>query len=585
MKWNLSVFYQNDAQWQKDYDLLKGHIASLGTFKGKLNNYDDFLAYHMANEELTLLFYKVYPYASLGSDLNLKDPNKNNLRQQVYYLFSLVNQTTAYASPEIISIGQKKVMGFCQKDPLLKTYQFVYEKLFRSQEHILDEKGETILANFANASNIVTSLHQSLAIVDRTNETVVLSDGTNVEVSSANYAQLMENSLCDADRQLIFNALYKRYADNKSAFAATYELALKKLESNYKSRGFNSALEAKLYGDNIPVSVFKTLTETTYENTHLLKRYFELRRQILGLKKHNFYDRLLPLAKTDKKYTYEESYKLFVDSIKGMDKEFVDAQLQSLADGYVDVLPGDGKRTGAYSMGLYGSNPFILLNHNDTLDALFTLAHEAGHSAHTLLSNQNQPLAVADYTIFVAEIASTFNEHILLDHLLKKCESKSEKIVLLQQAIDAICATFYRQTLFATYEDRANELLASGQPINEQSLSQIFIDLYQHYYDIDITKEGQLRLEWAHVPHFFNSPFYVYQYATSFAASLKIYDNIKSGKKGAFNDFIGLLKSGGSDYPVNQAKKAGADLTNKETILAVFKRFEQLLDLLEETIK
>src|SRR5690606_11223939 len=301
-------------------------------------------------------------------------------------------------------------------------------------------------------------------------------------------------------------------------------------------------------------------------------------KKALKMDEYFTYDRFLALAKSDKKYPYEEAKQLFIDALNGFPKEFVDNQLDALKDGFVDAYPQDGKRTGAYSSGFYGHHPFILLNHNDTLDSVFTLAHEAGHSAHTIFSDKAQPMPISDYTIFVAELASTFNEHALLDHLLKKSNSKEENIELLNIAIDNIYSTFYRQTLFATYEYEANKLVQEGQPINEQNLSQIMINLYKHYYDLDITKEPGKQYVWAYIPHLFYTPFYVYQYATSFSASLKIYDNVKNNQKDAFDNYIKMLKLGGSMYPVDQAKVAGADLTNKETFLAVVKRMNELLD-------
>ena len=267
-----------------------------------------------------------------------------------------------------------------------------------------------------------------------------------------------------------------------------------------------------------------------------------------------------------------------------MPKEFIETQKDAILDGYVDVNPNDGKRTGAYSSGMFGHHPFILLNHNETLDSVFTLAHEAGHSAHTIFSNSNQPMPIIVIIIFVAEIASTFNEHLLLDHLLSVAKTKDERVELLESAINGILATFYRQTLFATYEYKANELVKNNVPITEQSLSKIMIDLYKHYYDIDITKEPGKQYVWAYIPHLFYTPFYVYQYATSFSASLKIYENIKAKKEEAYENYVSMLKSGGSKFPVDQAKLAGADLTNKETFMAVVNRLNNLIDLLENEL-
>src|SRR5690606_27724853 len=385
--------------------------------------------------------------------------------------------------------------------------------------------------------------------------------------------------------ELIFKTLYKKYVENKSAFAATYNLVLQQLAANAKSRNYESTLEAALFHNNIPQSVYLNLKDAAYENTAPLKRYIEIRKKALGLDAYHTYDRFLPLAKSDKKYPYEQAKELFIKSIQSFPEEFKKAQLEAIEDGFVDAYPQDGKRTGAYSSGFYGQHPFILLNHNDTLDSVFTLAHEAGHSAHTIFSNGAQPMPIADYTIFVAEIASTFNEHALLDYLVQNASTKQEKIELLTMAIDNIHSTFYRQVLFATYEFEANKLVAEGNPISEQNLSKIMIDLYQHYYGLDITKEPGKQYVWAYIPHLFHTPFYVYQYATSFAASLKIYDSVKSNVPGAFDNYVKMLKSGGSMYPVDQAKMAGADLTNKDTFLAVVKRLDALLDQLEEALK
>lgn len=580
-KWDLSVFYPNDEAWEKDFNLLKTEVAKFSNFKGKLGNFDDFLAYHKFDEEVTKLLYKVYAYAHLASDLNLKDTKKMQMNQQVGLVLSELNQLTSFISPEIIDLGKETVLGFVEKDEFLKPFKFPYEKLFRGQEHILDAKSEQLMSNFSPIRNIPTSLYQALSTIDRKDETIKLSDGSDVLVTQAQFRALIEDAKTPEDRKAIFESLYRKYVDNKTAFAATYNLVLQSLSANNKNRGYPSSLDAALFNNNIPTSVFHNLKDTAYENTHTLKRYIEIRKKALGMDEYFTYDRFLPLAKSGKKYPYDEAKTLFLESIKNFPKEFVDNQKDAIKDGFVDAQPQDGKRSGAYSSGMYGHHPFILLNHNDTLDAVFTLAHEAGHSAHSIFSDKAQPMAISNYTIFVAEIASTFNEHALLDYLLEKSNSKQEKIELLSLAIDNIHSTFYRQTLFATYEYEANKLVSEGKPVNEKALSQIMIDLYQHYYGLDITKEPGKQYVWAYIPHLFYTPFYVYQYATAFSASLKIYDNVKSNTPKAFDNYIDMLKTGGSMYPVDEAKIAGADLTKKESFLAVVKRMESLLDQLE----
>ena len=582
--WDLSPFYESMEAWEKDFDSLKGKIDLIASFKGKLGNQKDLKAFYQFEEELTALFYRLYAYVHLMSDLNLKDQALQAKNQQIMMVIAKLNQMSSFVSPELIALGKDKVMSLLEGDDFLKTYTFPMEKLFHSQKHVLDEAQEGLLANFAPTRRIPSSLHQSLAIIDREDEEVTFSDGTTKKVGSSNWSSLMNEVPTAEDRKKVFEATFKRYKDNQSAFAATYQLVLLNLKANYQSRNYADALEAALYGNNIPTSVFHNLKDVAYENTAPLKRYINIRKKYLNLEEYHTYDRFLYIEKDDLKYPYEEAKQLFFDALEGFDEEFVANQKEALRDGFVDAYPKDGKRTGAYSSGLHGFHPYILLNHDDTLSSVMTLAHEAGHSAHSLFSHEAQPMPISSYTIFVAEIASTFNEQILQDHLIKIATTKQQKIVLLETAINRIMATFYRQTLFATYEFIANEKVKNGEPITANSLSQIFNDLYKHYYDLDLPKEIYAPYEWAYIPHLFNAPFYVYQYATSYAASYKIYQDVKNQVPQAMEKYKTMLKAGGSMYPVDEAKLAGADLTEKTPFLAVVTRLNELLDELEETL-
>jgi oligoendopeptidase F len=353
-----------------------------------------------------------------------------------------------------------------------------------------------------------------------------------------------------------------------------------------KNRNYDSCLESYLFNNNIPVEVYHTLTKVARENTKAVKKYLKLRKDYLGLEKHHTYDRFLELAKSDKEYEFEEAKDLFFKSINDFPEDFQAKAKEVLRDGFVDVYEQPGKRTGAYSSSMPDMHPFILLNYDKTLSNVFTVAHEAGHSMHSMYAAEAQPTSLQNYTIFVAEVASTFNEHNLLDYIIKESKaSKNEKIALLQRAIDDIMGTFYRQTLFAIYELEAHKLIESDQPITAEALSKIMIDLYKEFYDIDITEEGVKEFVWAYIPHLFYTPFYVYQYATSFAASLKIYENVKNKEENAFENYLNLLKSGGSDYPVKQVLNAGVDLTKDESFKAVVNRLEELVDELEVVLQ
>lgn len=583
--WNLAVFYQNLEEWNKDLKKLPKHIDILASYKGKLNDLKNFKAFYKAEQGAIKLFYRLYAYIHLSSDLNLKDTEKSGLNQQIMLIVSQLTQKTSFVSPEILSIGKEKIMSFVEKDEFLKDYKFQMEKLFFQQKHVLSSDQEQLLANFGPTKTIATSLHQALSIVDAVDTVVTLSDSKKVTVTLANFRSLLQNVATAEDRKLVSEATFKRYVENKNAFASIYNLVLQQQAANFKSRNYESSLSAALFKNNIPTSVFHNLIDVAYENTAPIKRYISLRKKHLNIKEYFSYDKFVKLIKDDTKYPFADARELFLQSISHMDPEFVEYQKEAVKDGFIDAYPKDGKRTGAYSSGFYGHHPFILLNHDETLNSVFTLAHEAGHSAHTLFSNNNQPLPSSDYTIFVAEIASTFNEHVLLDYLLERAKTRSQKIDLLESAIEGIMGTFFRQSLFATFELRANKLVEQGIPITEQSLSKIMIELDMHYYGIDTKKENGAECSWAYIPHFYHTPFYVYQYATSYSASLKIYDNVKNNKEHAMKNYIDLLKSGGSDYPVNQAAKAGADLTNKDTFIAVINRYNSLIDQLEKVLE
>ncbi len=584
-KWDLSYFFANDEEFEKELEGLSEYLPKLASYKGQLSDEAKLKEYLLLSDELETKLYKVYQYAHLKSDLNKKNVENASKMSKVTMFLALLGQTTSFESPEILSLGKKKVTEFIDNNPEFEAYRFLMEKLFRGNKHVLKEKEEKLLSYYSPVLREGSELYSKLAVADGKVKTVKLSNGEKVAVTQGNWRSLIADVPTAADRKKVFEAIFTAYEENKNTYAEIYNLVMKSEMASVQARNYSSILESHLFGNNIPTTVFTNLVDVASKHNKSVKKYYKLRKKYLGLKTHYSYDRFLQLAHSDKKYSYEEGKEIFFKSIENTPADFQAKAREVLRDGFVDVYEQDGKRSGAYSSSVSDSHPFILLNYTDTLDDVFTLAHEAGHSMHSLYSQEAQPAKLQHYTIFVAEIASTFNEHMLLDYLIKSGNTtKSEKIMLLQKAIDEILSTFYRQTLFANYEYTVSKMVEENKPIDHEVLSGIMVDLYKQYYGIDITKEKVKQYVWAYIPHMFYTPFYVYQYATSFAASFALYSAVKEDKPNAFENYTNLLKSGGSKYPMEQARLAGIDFNKKETFMAVVRRLDELVKILEETL-
>ena len=585
-RWDLSVFFKSEEEFLSTLEEFKKLIPVAASYAGTLSDEKKLAEYLRLDKKANLLLVRCYYFASMRSDQNKKDVANSSDLMKVQIALQQYGAAVSFFSPEILALGREKVDDFLRKNPEFSEYSFQVEQLFLEADHVLSSREEGLLSAFNPLSGGVRNLYGALTIADGNPADAKLSDGSVVKVTQANWTSLIAKTKKAEDRQAIFEALYSYYDAHKNTYGEIYNLTLQRQLANVKARGYQSILESHLSGNAIPLEVFHTLVRVASENAAPLHKYIELRRKALGLEKHRSYDRFLHLAESESHYTYEQAKELFYDSIKDFPADFQAKAREVTKDGYVDVYPADGKRSGAYSNGGYDLHPFILLNFVGELNDVFTLAHESGHSMHTLYSEEGQPTLKQDYTIFVAEIASTFNEHNLLDYLLRRGElSKEDRIFLLQKAIDEIVSTFYRQTLFGHYELLMAEKAEKGEPINFEVANQVMIDLYKQYYGIDITEEKLKPLVWAYIPHLFNTPFYVYQYATSFTSSMLLYEKVKSGEEGAFDRYISLLRSGGSDFPVSQVKAAGVDLTTEEPYLAVISRMTSLVDQLEKELE
>ena len=406
---------------------------------------------------------------------------------------------------------------------------------------------------------------------------MTLSPGAYQSILATNYNQ--------ADRAKAFAAYLKTYESTKNTYAAIYRGTLERGWFMSQARAYPSTLARALDGNAIPQEVYTTLVETVRAGTAPLQRYLKLRQKLLGLETYHLYDGQIPLIKDETVWPYAPARELVQKSVAPLGAQYQEKFAELLARNRLDVYENDGKRSGAYSAGVYGVGPYVLMNYNDTLDAVFTFAHEMGHAMHTRLSEENQPFVTADYTIFVAEVASTINERLLLEKLLAESANPKERFLLLQHAIDAIVGTFYTQVMFADFELRAHTLAEKGQPLTADVFSTLYGDLLKAYYGDAVTLDELYRYTWTRIPHFYNSPYYVYQYATCFASSAQLYKAMNAGptedRAAATARYLTLLKSGGNDHPMEQLRKAGVDLSKRETVQAVIDQMDELVSRLE----
>ena len=586
-KWNLSDIYENYLVWEKDFGKVSELKKELAGFKGQFGNEGKLLEFFQKQEEMDKISYKLYRYPQLARDLNSLDKEAMEHLQKVQFLFAEISTELSWVNSELVE-NRENIEKWIEKKEF-DDYRFGLKNLFRLQKHILEEKESKLLSYYSSFFSAPRSIYSEVTVTDVEWPQVTLSSGEKVDVTPANYSKILSTDRNQEDRKLMFQTFYTIYEKKKNTIAAIYNSILQKGIASKKAYNYDSFLLSHLESDNIPEEIYLNLVNTAKNNTKPLQRYLKLRKKILELEKYYNFDGSINLIEFDKEYEYDDAKEIVLNSVAPLGKDYVEKMKKAISEGWLDVFEAKGKRTGAYSAGVYGVHPYMLLNYNKTLDSVFTLAHELGHTLHTLYSDENQPFSMADYTIFVAEVASTFNERLLLDYMLENTNDPKERIALLEQEIGNIVGTFYFQALLADYEYQAHKLAEAGEPITAEVLSKIMEDLFDKYYGDIIEKDDLIYIFWARVPHFFNSPFYVYQYATCFASSAILYEkminsNDESEKKQTLDKYIQLLSSGGNDFPMEQLKKAGVDLSKIETIEAVAKQFDLLLDKLEVEI-
>ena len=470
-KWNLSHIFPDWETWKRAYDDLDARTGAYAALQGTLaKGPDQLLAAYRLADEIGQLSYKVWYFVALKYDEDQRDNDMNARRQQVQILFAKFAQVSAWFSPELLSIPLTTVQGWMERSPALAVYRFAIEDLYRQQEHVLDAKGEHLLSLASRFSSAPYDAYSALSTADVKHPTLRLSNGTEVTLTYGQYRAILATNRNQQDRAAAFVEYHKLFEISVNTYASLYNGVLQRDWFHAQSRGYRSTLDSALHGNNIPTTVVENLIASTKAGTEPLRRYHQLRKRVLGLDTYHTYDTTIPLVEVEEKYPYDDVLEWLPASVAPLGPDYQRQLTEALHSGWIDVYENPGKRSGAYSAPVYGVHPYMLLNHNDTLDAVFTLAHEVGHSMHTLLSHAHQPFVYSDYTIFIAEVPSTLSEALFLEYMLDRAKDDRERIVLLQHAIDGIVGTFYTQVLFADYELQAHRLVEDGQPITADRL-------------------------------------------------------------------------------------------------------------------
>jgi oligoendopeptidase F len=584
-KWDLSDIYASWEDWDRARQELDALIDRYAAFKGTLARGAARLreAFELS-DRLGQLAYTVYFYPSLKYDEDQRDNDVNARKQQVQAQMARWQEATSWFSPELLTLQLETVRAWMASDAGLAVYRFAIEEVFRQQEHVLDERGERLLSLSTRLSGAPGEAYLALSTADAKFPEVTLSTGERVTMSYGQYRAVLATNRNHADRRAAFLGHYGPYAATLNTYATLYHGICQRDWFHARARGYATTLDAALHGNDIPRSVVDTLIATTRAGAEPLRRYHRLRRRALKLDRYYPYDFSIPLVDWDRRYAYPDVLEPIVTSVAPLGADYQARMWRGFRERWIDVYENDGKRSGAYSAPVYGVHPYMLLNWADTLDDVFTLAHEMGHSMHTMLSQERQPFVYSDYTIFVAEVPSTLSEVLLLEHLLAQATDRTEQIVLLQHAIDNITSTFYTQVLFADFELAAHERVERGEPITSDVLNALYKARFDAYYGDAVDLEDLTPITWARIPHFFNSPYYVYQYATCFASAAKLAAEITgapSTRDAALRRYLELLSAGGSDHPMTLLKAAGVDLSSPETVQAVIDQLDVLVTRLE----
>ena len=582
--WNLESIYANNELWEEDYAALEKDAAEFAKLKGAIEADVSKIpavldAYYGLHRRLS----KLSVYARMRFDQDTTDSTYQTMSAKIGSLGVKIGAASAFVEPEILSYSKEQLEAAEKENERTAYYGRKIEEMLRGQEHTLDAEKEELLSAAGDMAEAPDDIFSVLMNADMKYPDIVLEDGTHLPLTNSTYISYME-SPDRAVREGAFKTLYGQIASLKNTFAAIYRGNLKQAKFYAQSRKYSSARAMYLADSNVPESVYDNLLSAVHEALPMMYRYVAVRKKVLGVDKLHMYDVYTPIvAAQNQTYEFEQAKQMVLEALKPMGEDYLSHAREGLENRWIDIYPNKGKKGGAYSWGCYDSQPFILLNYTKNLDSVFTLIHEMGHSIHSYYSRTAQDYAYSDYKIFVAEVASTCNECLLMHDLLEKTKDKEQRKYLLNHYLDSFKGTLFRQTMFAEFEKTAHDYCAQGKPLTAEALSQMYLELNQKYFGPDMEKDEEIAYEWMRIPHFY-TPFYVYQYATGYSAAVALSAKILKEGKPAVDAYMSFLKGGESKDPIDLLKMAGVDMTTEKPVADALALFGELVAELEARV-
>lgn len=583
--WAMEDLYATDEQWQLEYDKLKEMLSKVVEYQGRLSKSSELLlGFLQLSDEINILLERIYVYANQRYHEDTANAKYQDLSNKANMLSVQVSSALSFATPEILSIPEELITQYHIENVDLRLYDFYLKDILRLKPHILSAEMEELLADVGDVADAASNIYSMFNNADIKFPEIKDEKGETVQITHGRYIKFLESSDRRV-RQEAFQGVYSTYKSYRNTLAASFSANVKQEVFFAKARKYNSTLEMALNGGNVPSEVYTNLISAVHENMNLMHRYVSLRKKLLGLEELHVYDLYAPLvADVKMEIPYEEAKEIVAKGLEPLGKSYHNILQEGYDSRWIDIYENENKRSGAYSWGAYGTHPYVLLNYNETLDNVFTLAHEMGHAIHSYLSDREQPYVYAGYRIFVAEVASTCNESLLIDYMLKHTEDKKEKAYLINHFLEKFKGTLYRQTMFAEFEMITHKMVEAGESLTADALCKVYRDLVTAYFGEELVVDPEIDMEWARIPHFYN-PFYVYQYATGYSAAIALSRRILKEGAPAVEDYIHFLSCGSSNYPIELLKAAGVDMNTKEPVNQAIKLFSELLDQMEELMK